>query len=138
MSENRGYNTKARKYILEFLTANRDTTVSVADILSYLEQKSISVNVTTVYRYLTKLTAEHKVIKISDEGGQKAVYQLMGTKCDCNEHIHIQCTNCGRLEHIECDFMNHIKNHLFEGHGFKIKCDGSILYGICADCQEKY
>lgn len=137
MTENRSYNTKSRKYILEFLKNNRDTTVSVSDILEYLSGKGISVNFTTVYRYLSKLTLERKVIKITDESGQRAVYQFTGHKTDCDEHIHIQCTECGKLEHIECDFMEHIKNHLYEGHGFTIKCDGSILYGICADCKIK-
>lgn len=137
MTENRSYNTKSRKYILEFLKQNRDTTVAVSDILDYLSGKGISVNFTTVYRFLNKLTLERKVIKLSDEGGQRAVYQFIGHKNSCKDHIHIQCTKCGKLEHIECDFMEHIKNHLYEEHGFTIKCDGSILYGICGDCKNK-
>ena len=36
MTENRSYNTKSRKYILEFLKQNCDTTVAVSDILDYL------------------------------------------------------------------------------------------------------
>lgn len=137
MTENRNYNTKSRKYILEFLKQNCDITVAVSDILDYLSGKGISVNFTTVYRYLNKLTRERKVIKITDESGHRAVYQLTGHKMDCDEHIHIQCTECGKLEHIECDFMEHIKTHLHEGHGFTIKCDGSILYGVCNDCKNK-
>ena len=137
MTENRSYNTKARKYILDFLQSNSDITVAVSDILEYLADRGISVNFTTVYRFLNKLSAEHKVIKISDESGQRAVYQVVGHKNACNEHIHIKCTHCGKWEHIECDFMQHIRTHLDEGHGFTLKCDGSILYGICADCKNK-
>ena len=137
MTENRGYNTKARKYILEFLQNNCNTTVAVVDIIDYLNKNGFSVNFTTIYRFLNKLVAERKVIKISNESGQRAVYQFVGHKNSCNEHIHIQCTECGKLEHIECDFMEHIKKHLYEGHGFTIKCDGSILYGICSTCKNK-
>lgn len=136
MVENRSYNTKSRKYIMEFLQSNSATTVAVSNILEYLSSKGISVNFTTVYRYLNKLANERKIIKITDESG-KAVFQFVGNKNSCSEHIHIKCTHCGKLEHIECDFMEHIKKHLYEGHGFTIKCDGSILYGICADCKNK-
>ena len=137
MTENRSYNTKSRKYILEFLKQNCDTTVAVSDILDYLGSKGISVNFTTVYRYLNKLTREREVIKLADEGGQRAVYQFIGHKNSCDEHIHIQCTKCGKLEHVECEFMEHIKSHFYKDHGFTIKCDGSIIYGVCADCENK-
>ncbi len=137
MTERSSYNTKARKYILEFLSNNRNTTVSVSDIVEYLEYKGITVNLTTVYRYLNKLTDEHSVIKITNESGQRAVYQLIEHKSGCDEHIHIQCIACGKLEHIECDFMEHIKEHLYKDHGFTIKCDGSILYGVCAECSQR-
>lgn len=137
MTENRSYNTKSRKYILEFLKNNGNKTVSVSDITEYLESMDISVNFTTVYRFLNKLAAEHKVIKITDESGARAVYQFVGYKNSCSEHIHIKCTHCGRLEHIECDFMEHIRTHLFNDHGFDLKCEGSILYGICSACKNK-
>ena len=137
MTENRSYNTKSRQFILDFLKQNSDTTVSVSDILEYLGNLGVSVNFTTVYRYLNKLTREREVIKLTDENGQRSVYQLIGHKNGCDEHIHIQCTECGKLEHVECEFMEHIKSHFYEGHGFIIKCEGSIIYGICADCGKK-
>jgi len=130
------YNTKARKMILEFLENNSETTVCVTEIMDYLTTKGLTVNLTTVYRYLNKLTAEQKVIKLSGEDGQKAVYQLIHHQKTCDEHIHTQCIKCGKLIHLECDFMNELKTHLREGHGFELKCKGSILYGLCKDCAE--
>lgn len=137
MTENRSYNTKSRQFILDFLKQNSDITVSVSDILEYLGNMGVSVNFTTVYRYLSKLTRDREVIKLTDESGQRSVYQFIGHKTGCDEHIHIQCTECGKLEHVDCEFMEHIRTHFYEGHGFKIKCDGSIIYGICADCENK-
>lgn len=130
------YNTKARKMILEFLENNSETTVCVTEIMDYLTTKGLTVNLTTVYRYLNKLTSEQKVIKLSGEDGQKAVYQLIHHQKTCDEHIHTQCIKCGKLIHLECDFMNELKTHLREGHGFELKCKGSILYGLCEDCAE--
>lgn len=128
------YNTKARKYILDFLSIKSDTTVSVADIIEYLKKQAISVNPTTVYRYLNKLSKEQKVIKISAENGQHAAYQLNSEQKSCSEHIHTQCIRCGKLIHLDCHFMNDLKSHLYDDHKFTLKCEGSILYGICEDC----
>lgn len=131
------YNTKARKIILEYLEKNSETTVSALDIINYLSNIELNVNPTTVYRYLNKLHSEKKVIKLSGEDGQKAVFQLVHHKKTCDEHIHTQCINCGKLIHLECGFMEELKKHLSEGHGFQLKCKGSILYGLCKDCSDK-
>lgn len=136
MTVKQNYNTKSRKYILEYLESQSNTTVSVQDILNHLNEKSVSVNLTTVYRYLNKLTAERKVIKLTVDDGQRAVYQLMKKKTACDDHIHTQCVKCGKLIHLDCGFMSELKKHLSDSHGFKLKCQGSVLYGICDDCTE--
>ena len=131
------YNTKARAEILDFLEKNRETTVCASDILEHLKLKGLAVNTTTVYRYLNKLTAEQKVIKLSDKEGQKAVYQLTKRTKTCDGHIHTQCIKCGKLIHLDCGFMEELKSHLLKDHGFNLKCDGSIIYGICSECEEE-
>ena len=130
------YNTKARKYILEYLTQNSDTTVTAADISSYLSKMGLSVNYTTVYRYLNRLVKEQKIIKFSSENGTGSVYQLIRQDNACDNHIHIQCVKCGRLIHLDCSFMKDLESHLSQEHGFKLKCSGSILYGLCDNCKK--
>ena len=66
MAERKPYVTKTRQVILEYMKEQRATTVSVADIETYLKEEGIRVNTTTVYRYLDKLCAEHIVIKYPD------------------------------------------------------------------------
>ncbi len=131
------YNTKARKYILEYLSQNRDTTVTAADISEYLDACGLSVNLTTVYRYLSRLVKERKIIKFSSEKGAGWVYQLSPDEKACDEHIHVKCINCGKLLHLDCGFMNDLKAHLAQKHGFCLKCSGSILYGLCDECNKK-
>lgn len=136
MSAKNAYNTKSRKYILDFLQKNNTTTVSVADIMDYLTLNGISVNLSTVYRYLNKLTLEQKAVKFTDESGQKALYQLANESKTCEEHIHTQCIKCGNLIHLDCHFMDELRNHLYDNHGFTLTCKGSILYGICEECAK--
>ena len=37
----------------------------------------------------------------------------------------------------ERGFMKEIKEHLLKSHGFALRCEGSVLYGICRDCAEE-
>ena len=111
MPEKQNYNTKSRKYILEFLESRRDCTVSAAEVVNHLKSNGISINQATVYRYIQP-------------------------EQNCGGHIHIKCLKCGRIMHLECDFMEDIRRHLEDEHSFTLSCDGSILYGICGDCKK--
>lgn len=137
MSERQNYNTKSRKYILDFLKSRGDGTVSAADITEHLEKMGAAVNQATVYRYLNRLCRENLLLKFTDSKTKKSVYRFVGIDSGCDGHIHIKCVSCGRLMHLECDFMEDIKRHLAEEHGFLLLCDGSILYGICDECRKK-
>lgn len=130
------YRTRARRKIMDYLTSQSDTTVRISDIMEHLNSIGEDVSFTTVYRYLTKLDREKKVIKFSGEG-KTAVYQIVKSEHSCEEHIHIQCIRCGKLLHLDCDFMNDFRKHLLDRHDFRLRCEGSILYGICKDCAKK-
>ncbi len=135
MPEKQNYNTKARKYILDYLSKIKDSTVSAADIVKGINENENLINQATVYRYLNKLTEEKKLLKFTDEETQKSVYRLALTNGDCDGHLHIKCTECGKVFHLECEFMEEIKTHLFNDHNFALKCDRSILYGVCDKCR---
>ncbi len=112
-------------------------TISVADIEKYLKTEGIKVNTTTVYRYLDKLCAEHIVIKYPDLNSDKAVFQFAGEEKKCTEHLHLKCIRCGKVVHLDCDFMDEFKEHLYKDHGFRRIAAGRYVYGICQDCENK-
>ena len=137
MAERKPYVTITRQVILEYMKEQRATTVSVADIETYLKEEGIRVNTTTVYRYLDKLCAEHIVIKYPDLKSDKAVFQFAGEEKRCTNHLHLKCIKCGKVIHLDCHFMDELKEHLFQEHGFRLQCSGDMLHGICQDCEEK-
>ena len=130
-----GYTTTSRTKILEFLKNNCDRTVNVSDIQRYLTQTGHEVNITTIYRYLDKLSNDGTVMKYVSEKGNQAVYQYIDLGLHCVNHLHLQCTNCGAILHLDCAFMNEIAEHILEDHGFIIQCKNSIIYGLCPKCQ---
>ena len=131
-----GYATASRRKILKFLESNRDRTVTAADIDEYLTAQNSQVNVTTIYRYLDKLTKEGTVIKYVAQKGSQAAYQYVERGHHCDEHLHCKCVRCGRIIHLECAFMDEISEHIRMDHGFALQCRNSILYGVCRECQE--
>ena len=132
-----GYATNSRRKILDFLKSNSDRTVTAADIDQYLKRNGDAVNITTIYRYLDKLLAEHVIIKYADAGSERAVYQYSGEMGHCVQHLHLKCIKCGRILHLDCGFMDEFRNHLKEDHKFRLLCEGDLLHGICGDCEKK-
>lgn len=136
MPRSESYSTRARQEIMKCLKENAAGTVSAADILRLLEARGLSVSPTTVYRYLDKLCLEHRVIKYVAEKGEKAVYQLEREGQHCTEHLHLKCVQCGKVIHLDCEFMNEVERHLQGDHGFHLQCEGSVLYGMCRECAK--
>ena len=128
------YNTKAKQAIIDYLAKNKNTTVTVLDIKKYFEDINYKINITTIYRYLDKLVEDNMVIKYTSGKGGKFNYQYLGEKITCNDHIHIQCTKCGKILHLDCEYMDELVNHIKAEHGFNIEYNKSILYGKCNKC----
>ncbi|MBR4427301.1 MAG: transcriptional repressor [Spirochaetales bacterium] len=129
-----GYTTQSRSRILEFLKSQSTRTVDVSDIRRALATDGNEVNITTIYRYLDKLTSDGTVMKYVAENGTRAVYQYVGERRHCEDHLHLQCTKCGCIIHLDCRFMDEIAEHVLREHGFSIQCRNSIIYGLCEKC----
>lgn len=134
MTKNENYHTKARQEILNYLRSCWASPVSASDILQHLKEIGTPVNPTTVYRYLNKLCSDHVLIKYVASKGQKAVYQLAEQNQNCSEHLHLKCSRCGKIIHLDNGFMEEFRRHLQTHHDFQLQCEGSMLYGVCQSC----
>lgn len=131
------YSTKSRQEIMKYLEASAGRTVSASDILDHLQGIGLNVSPTTVYRNLDRLCEEKKILKYVAEKGEKAVYQLEVEGRHCADHLHLKCLGCGKIIHMDCDFMDEVREHLMRGHGFSLQCEGTVLYGYCEACRKK-
>ena len=121
------YNTKQKDIILE-LIKKKNTDFTIKEIDSELEGK---IGLTTIYRLIDKLVATGVISKDS-----KGNYQYLG-KCDKENHFYIKCESCGRLEHVDCDCITELWNHIFEKHKFLPTKEQVVINGICAKCDRK-
>jgi len=125
------YNTKQRDEIVEFFSKHRGKCFSAKEIIKSGEIKS---GEATVYRTLSKL-AESGVLKRYTDGSAGACYQL-AESADCDKHFHLRCEKCGKLIHIDCEFMAEIKGHIEENHDFFVDLGKTVFYGLCGDCAK--
>lgn len=130
------YTTVSRTKITEYLMANKDKAVNVQDIHLNLVNQGCGVNITTIYRYLDKLTKEGAVLKYTSEDGNQAVYQYVEPSSHCEEHLHMKCTKCGLICHLDMPLMDDFVNNIKNSYGFDICCKNSIIYGVCKSCGQ--
>lgn len=133
MRKTNGYFTKGRIKILEYLKEHNDRMLTAYDISDYLKEIGSSKNASTIYRYLEELVQSGLIIKQIDPDAGMAAFRYVPEKC--HKHLHMQCSNCGRIIHLECGFMIDIERHLQEKHGFELECKSSVLNGVCEKCR---
>lgn len=132
-----GYATKKRTRILKYFEENPDKDVCVNDIYEYLKTNDMNVNVTTIYRYLDKLVEQGVVLKTVHGKKEQATYQYMEGRMGCCHHLHMKCRKCGKIQHLDCGFMEEIMKHMGQEHGFVIDCRKSYIAGVCRECGLK-
>lgn len=132
----KNYKTAGRVRIMEYLMDHKDMMVSAADIQQELQRQDFPVNVSTIYRNLDKLVKDGEIMKYASENGERCTYQYAGGTKDCRHHLHLKCTACGMVVHLDCSFMNELGEHILEHHGFVVQCENSMIYGLCSECRD--
>jgi Fur family ferric uptake transcriptional regulator len=131
------YKTKCKETIMEILEDNKNITLSADDILLIFKKRCVKVNITTIYRNLDKLEKEGTLNKFPASDSHKALYQIIRHDLNNEEHLHMQCYDCGKVIHLDCDYMLNFIQHLKDHHQFDLTCDKSILFGLCDECKRK-
>ena len=126
------YNTEQKKLILDCLKENSDTYVSVDEISKYLVNKGVQVGVTTIYRYLNFLE-KTGAVRIENMKNTRYFQYIIE---DCKNHYHIKCEKCGKMEHLDCEEIISLCNHVKSEHNFVIS-QKNVIYGICGLCAAK-
>lgn len=130
------YNTKQGELILSLLRRQPGRHFTADDIISELARVGRSVGKATVYRHLDKLIKQGLVRKYIAEEGQSACFEFIDESGNCEQHYHLKCSECGRLLHVECGYLDELAQHISEHHGFAISPERTVLFGLCRECRE--
>ncbi len=118
-------------YILEVLEKEHAHLTS-HEVYEHIHPLLPAVNPSTIYRALERLVKNGK-ISVSDMGTGSAVYESIHGEI----HHHLVCEECGQVITIDHSEVDKFFQALETQHGFTIKTNHLVLFGICAACQKK-
>lgn len=101
------------------------------ELYTYLKPRLPSLNPSTVYRSLERLSQAEKV-SISDMGTGSAVYEIIGS----SPHHHLVCKNCQKVKTLGNDVVQPFFDQIEARSGFTLTTNHLILFGYCPDCQD--
>lgn len=134
MKQPRNYKTKQRDLILQAMQQEAGRHFTAEALADTLRQRGAEVGLATVYRNLDKLVGEGVVLKYTLPDGMKACYQYMGGCGAQPSHCHLVCSGCGEVEHLSCNEVDALAQHLTGSHAFVLDRQKTVLYGRCAHC----
>lgn len=126
------YATAQRRALLSLLKSAHDKRLSANEIWKLLDDKKISLS--AVYRNLSALADEGIISRSAKDGERGFFYQYIATD-ECKNSIHLTCTKCGAVTHMETKAADSMSKSLLETAGFNINKGKTVLYGLCNKCE---
>jgi len=125
--------TALRKLLISFFENHSDRQYSIEEITGQLCNEN-SISVSAVYRNIEMLTEEGFVRRFTNEGSRKSMYQYIGGK-ECDSHLHLKCTKCGRVIHTDNEEAEIILQLILQKNKFDVDEKSTLLYGRCQYCH---
>ena len=131
------YATEQKKILMDFLRAHREEAFSVEALIEGMraEQGAGAIPATsTVYRLITKLVEEGEVRRFVKGHSRHFVYQIVDGE-HCHAHLHLRCTDCGRLLHLDESVSEEILRSVMRESSFAVSEGDTVLLGRCRCCR---
>lgn len=131
----KSYHTKTTDLISQFIASKMEHGFTAGELSAFLSEHGVTVNKTTVYRNLEKLTEKGSLIKHKSMVSDGFVYQSTEEENHCAEHIHFQCCKCGSVIHLSDEKTSEYLASISEALGVQILLNLSSLNGLCQKCR---
>ena len=124
------YKTKQKEQILDIIRS-KSKEFTVKDLYHELNGE---IGMTTIYRLIDKLVDSEIINKTI--GKNNTVYYQYLESCDNDNHFFLKCESCGTMEHIDCECIGELSEHISKEHSFSLT-DHIIINGICKNCGKE-
>ena len=131
-----GYQSEQSKLLMSFLRRHSETPMTIEEISEQIHTEEKTKNApgtSTVYRLVKKAVAEGKVKRFVSGNSRKVVYQFASRE-DCHAHLHLKCSACGKLLHMENSDTSQMMSQILRQADFTIDTGATVLFGICGSC----
>lgn len=132
------YRTEQKKALLAFLEKNSENSYTIEEIVDSLKASGLDNTPakSTVYRLMTKLVEEKRVRRSASETGRQFLYRIT-TDEHCRYHLHLQCTECGKVLHLDEKVSDTLLKSVKQAKNFSISEEDTVLMGKCAGCNRR-
>ena len=125
----RGYRvTPQRQLVLEAVARLDHATPE--EIGAQVQQTARGVNISTIYRTL-ELLEEIGMVTHTHLGHGAPSYHLAAEA----EHVHLVCSECGRITQISPEAVEPLVSALERNHGFQTDVGHLTVFGRCESCR---
>ena len=126
------YNTRQKEAIISLIQSKK-TDFSVKEIYQELVKSGEEIGQTTIYRIIDGLVAVGQLQKTLGSDGS-ARFQFLEA-CDHFGHCYLKCNDCGKLEHVDCEDLCDLTEHIKRQHKFAVDEANIVISGKCRSCQ---
>ncbi len=133
------YQTEQKKLLTAFLKSHPERQFSaeqLAEIFADEGEEGATLGKSTIYRLVVQLTEDGILRRFPKQQGRGWLYQYH-SESDCKGHLHLKCTKCGALVHLECGLSSELLRHIEKNHRFAVDNSASVLYGVCGKCTDE-
>ena len=103
---------------------------TIDDIYEKVSQIHASLSLATIYKNIIIMVEKGVLVEVPIVG-RKSKYELLK-----DDHIHLVCTECGKVEDKPCvDAADEALHKLIDTEHFSLEKQQINLYGICGDCK---
>ncbi len=131
------YQTEQKRVLLAYMKAQSEESFTIEELCERLKQKTAltaAPGKCTVYRIMPKLVEEGLVKRFVKGNGRKFLYQMVcGEHCD--RHLHMKCSVCGKLYHMEDTESEVLFWQVMRKHHFQLDEGRTVLFGQCEGCS---
>ncbi len=130
------YQTEQRKRLLAYMKLHSEEAYTIEEWCERLKAEPGSLPApgkSTIYRMIPKLVEEGLVKRFVKENSRTFLYQMMcGEHCD--SHLHMKCSVCGKLYHMDDRESEAFLVQVMKKHHFQIDEGRTVLLGQCEGC----
>ena len=126
-----GYRLTSPRWLVWSVLRSADGHLTAEEIALRINEADPSVNISSVYRSLT-LFEDLDLVRESHLGiDGSARWEIAHP----DDHFHMVCRLCGRVDHHVGELVEQIRAHLGEHHAFESEIIDLVVTGLCGDCR---
>lgn len=130
------YKTTQRTQLHDFLKEHPHSYFTVKQLAETLSDSGADISISAIYRNLSDLIEMGAIKKTVKKNSRDAYYRYVDSDI-CRNKIHITCSMCGKIFHMNSTLSNLIQEQLLQQNEFELDKSKTVISGICKECRAR-